>query len=156
MGQLFPATVLLLSHLLTMCTTFATWDLEKLQNIRSEPVNSVHYFFFFKYRAHQCHLGAQEIQDLFTECTIFAIWEKLQNTRNTRSELVNRVHYIYHFGPGETQEIQDLDLLALVKEEIIWAAQLISGVETVRIEVAALSFAEAAFPIGTLLFVPFK
>ena len=52
--------------------------------------------------------------------------------------------------------MQDLDLLALVKEEIIWAAQLIGGVEAVRIEVAALSFAEATFPIGTLLFVPFK
>ena len=64
------------------------------------------------------------------------------------------MHYIFH--SGETQEIQDLDLLALVKEEIIWAAQLISGVKTVRIEIATLSFAKAAFPIGTLLFVPFQ
>ena len=76
----------------------------------------------------------QETQDLslLTECTTFSILEK---------------HKKYKIL---------LDLLALVKEEIIWAAQLISGVETVRIEVATLSFAEAAFPIGTLLCVPFK
>ena len=123
MGQLFPATVLLLSHLLTMFTTLAFWDLEKLQNtrnIRSE--------------------------------TIFS----RSNTEHTRSELVNRVHYIYHFGPGETQEIQDLYLLALVKEEIIWAAQLVGGVKAVGMEVAELPLAEATFPIRTLLQVPWK
>ena len=54
------------------------------------------------------------------------------------------------------QRLEEEDLLALVKEEIIWAAQLISGVKTVRIEIATLSFAKAAFPIGTLLFVPLK
>ena len=49
-----------------------------------------------------------------------------------------------------------MDLLTLVKEEVVGAAQLISGVKTVGIEVAALSLSKTTIAIGTRQSVPFK
>ena len=56
----------------------------------------------------------------------------------------------------ETERIQNVDLLTLVKEEVVGAAQLISGVKTVGIEVAALSLSKTTIAIGTRQSVPFK